>query len=207
MNETLKLFEDAGAVITNSHIVYTSGKHGSAYINKDAIYPNTETISLLCQRLAKHFASHPVDGVLAPALGGIILSQWIAHHLSTLRGKTVFAVYSEKMEDDSFVIKRGYDKLLPGKNILVAEDVLNTGGSVLKVIQEAKKHRATVIGVAALCNRGAVTAQDLEVPEIKALIDVNLEAWEAKSCPLCQKKVPINLSVGKGREFLASHKT
>jgi len=27
-----------GAVITGSHFVYTSGKHGSAYVNKDAVY-------------------------------------------------------------------------------------------------------------------------------------------------------------------------
>ncbi len=35
--EVLDILAKTGAVITNSHIVYTSGKHGTAYVNKDAV--------------------------------------------------------------------------------------------------------------------------------------------------------------------------
>ena len=38
----LRIFAEVRAVITGSHIVYTSGKHGTAYVNKDAVYPHTE---------------------------------------------------------------------------------------------------------------------------------------------------------------------
>ena len=34
----LQLLFDAGAVITDSHLVYTSGKHGSAYFNNVPIF-------------------------------------------------------------------------------------------------------------------------------------------------------------------------
>ena len=36
-------------MITGSHVVYTSGKHGSAYVNKDAVYPNTARVAELCR--------------------------------------------------------------------------------------------------------------------------------------------------------------
>ncbi len=39
--EVLQFFGKIGVVITDSHIVYTSGKHGAEYVNKDAIYPHT----------------------------------------------------------------------------------------------------------------------------------------------------------------------
>ncbi len=37
--EVLQVLGKVGAVIADSHIVYTSGKHGTAYVNKDAVYP------------------------------------------------------------------------------------------------------------------------------------------------------------------------
>jgi orotate phosphoribosyltransferase len=34
-SEAEQILNQAGAVITNSHVVYTSSKHGSTYVNKD----------------------------------------------------------------------------------------------------------------------------------------------------------------------------
>ncbi|MBI5630876.1 MAG: phosphoribosyltransferase [Elusimicrobia bacterium] len=207
-NEILEMLSGIGAVITGSHIVYTSGKHGSAYVNKDAIYPHTRETSRLCRALAERFAQDGVEAVLAPAVGGVILSQWVAHHLTELKGREVLGLYAEKSEDGrSFVIKRGYDRLLAGRRILVVEDVLTTGGSVRKVVDGARALGAVIIGVAALCNRGGVLARDLgEVPRLEALINISLESWEERDCPLCAKGEPVNTGVGKGREFLARRK-
>ena len=206
--DVLQILNKVGAVITNSHIVYTSGKHGTAYVNKDAVYPHTIETSLLCRAIAEHFAHDHVDVVIAPAIGGVILSQWIAYHLTEMQQRTVLGVYAEKAETgDAFVIKRGYDKLLAGKNVLVVEDVLTTGGSVKKVIEAVRDIGGTVIGLGALCNRGGITPADVaNPPKLFSLIHVTLEAWDEDVCPLCAKQIPINISVGKGREYLSKKK-
>lgn len=201
--EILTTLRSVGAIITDSHLVYTSGKHGSMYINKDALYPHTKETSSLCRVIAEHFANDRVDVVLAPALGGIILSQWTAYHLSNINNREVLGVYAEKA-DDGFLIKRGYDKLLAGKKILVLEDILTTGGSAKKVVSVARAFGAEIIGVGALCNRGGIIANDLgDVPQLFSLISMNLEAWDEADCPLCKQGLPVNTSVGKGLEFLA----
>ena len=41
-SEIVQILKKIGAVITGDHFVYTSGKHGSVYINKDALYPHTK---------------------------------------------------------------------------------------------------------------------------------------------------------------------
>jgi len=196
------------AFISNSHIVYTSGRHGSQYMNKDAIYPHTELTSQLCEEIAKRFEKSGVEVVLAPALGGIILSQWVAHHLTRLLKKEILGVYAEKSpEGDSFLLKRGYDQLVKGKKVLILEDVLTTGISVKRVVELTRACGGDIVGVGALCNRGGVTAKDLhDVPRLEALIEVKFDSWEAEACPLCAKKVPINTEVGKGREFLKTGK-
>ena len=205
MNEQqrLAILADVKAVITDSHLVYTSGKHGSAYVNKDAIYPHTSITAQLCAEIAMEFR-YGVDVVIAPAVGGVVLTQWTAYHLSSLMGKEVLAVYAEKIEGGEFIIGRGYDKLVTNKRILVVEDILNTGGSANGVIKAVRKIGGNIIGLGAICNRGGVTAADLgDIPQLFALTNIKLDAWDEADCPLCKEGVPINTEVGKGRAYLA----
>ncbi|GMQ94917.1 MAG: phosphoribosyltransferase family protein [Patescibacteria group bacterium] len=206
--EVIKILENVGAVIVDSHMVYTSGRHGTAYVNKDALYPHTKETSKLCRAIAERFAESNIQVVIAPALGGIILSQWISHHLSELTGHEVLGVYAEKAEGgETFEIRRGYDKLVSGKRVLVVEDILTTGGSAKKVVKATRAAGGDVIGLGVLCNRGGITPQDVAgVPELFALFNIKLDTWEEALCPLCKSGVPINIDVGKGKEFLARKK-
>jgi len=203
--EILSTLGGVGALLKDSHIVYTSGKHGESYVNKDALYPHTELTSKLCEVIAMHFSATKIDVIAAPALGGIILSQWTAHHLSRINKREVLSIYGEKTSDDNFVIKRGYDKLLSHRRVLVVEDVLTTGGSVKKMVAIVRQLQGDVVGIGALCNRGGLSAQSLGVPDFFPLVSLDLSSWEAASCPLCIKKIPINTQVGKGREFLEAN--
>ena len=205
--EVLKILGKVNAVVTDSHIVYTSGKHGTAYINKDAVYPHTKETSQLCRAIAERFADSGVEVVIARSIGGVILSQWVAHHLTDITGREVLGVYSEK-DGDSFVIKRGYDKIVQGKKVLVVEDVLTTGGSAKKVIEATRALGGDVVGLGVLCNRGGITPQDVEnPPKLFSLINVKFDTWDEAECPMCSKGVLINTDVGKGREFLARKKS
>jgi orotate phosphoribosyltransferase len=191
------ILAEARAIVTGSHIVYTSGKHGSAYVNKDAVYPNTVRVAELCRHLGDAAAPHRPEIVCGPAMGGIILAQWTGHHLG------LPAVYAEKAAEGGMALRRGYDKLVAGRRVLVVEDVLNTGGSVREAVAAVRAAGGDPVVVAALVNRGAVTAADVGVPALVALLDVALDAWDAEACPLCRDGVPVNTDVGKGREFLA----
>jgi len=212
--EVLDIFKQTGGYIADSHIVYTSGKHGSAYLNKDAIYPHTAEVSILCRAIAEQFKGKGVEVVAAPALGGIVLMQWVAHHLSEIEGREVLGVYTEKtppspplgkggMGGSDQIFTRGYDAHVKGKKVLVVEDLLTTGGSVYKVVQSVVKAGGTVIAAAALVNRGQVTSHHVGDVPLFTLASVSLDAWDEPDCPLCQQGMPINTTVGKGREYLA----
>jgi orotate phosphoribosyltransferase len=207
--EIMQMFVDAGAIITGSHFVYNSGRHSSVYINKDALYLHTGIISQLCQRMALPYTPDEIDVVVGPVLGGIVLSQWTTYALNAKRttGETL-AVYAEKEagSDHAFAFYRSYDRHIPGKNILVVEDILTTGGSVRRVIELISRHGGNVVGVSALCNRGNVQPKDVGDVPINTLVTLDLETYAEENCPFCEQRVPINTEVGKGRMFLAKQK-
>ena len=199
----LKELGRIGALVQNSHIVYTSGRHGSEYVNKDAIYPHIDLTAALCRELAAPFFDQNVEAVLAPALGGIILSQWTAHHIQAATAQPVLALYAEK-SGEGFLLTRGYDKLIAGKRTLVVEDVVTTGGSIKAVVRLATASGAKLVGAAVLCNRGGIQAKAVgDVPKLHSLLELSLDSWAPDQCPLCAKDIPINTDFGKGREFLA----
>lgn len=197
-SSVVRLLEQVGAILRNDHFIYTSGRHGSAYVNKDALYPHTAATRRLTRFLAEHAVEYDIDIVAGPALGGIILSQWTAYHLSHLKRREVLGIYSEKDPEGVQVFRRGYDELLQGKRVLLVEDVLTTGQSVLALAERVRENDGCVAAIGALVNRApqSINADYLGAPFF-ALANLEFPSWLAEECPLCAEGMPINTRVGK----------
>ncbi len=191
--------------MTDDHFVYTSGKHGEVYVNKDAIYPHPLEVSEVGKLFAEKYKDADIDVVAAPALGGIILSTWTAYHLTQLKGKEILGVYAEKMPDKTMAFTRGYDSLIRGKNILVIEDLTTTGGSVKKVVDLVRETGGNVAAVCVMVNRNpdGVNAESVGAP-FDALGVLKAEAWNEDELPDRIKSRPINTKVGHGKKYLES---
>lgn len=197
----LTIFERVGAIITDSHIIYTSGRHGTSYVNKDALYVHPAETGVICSYIAAQFVDASVEVVAGPTIGGVILAQWTAYHLRKMTRSPVLAVYAEEdAETRRRVFRRGYGEIVAGKRVLVVEDVLTTGGSVRKVVDAVRELGGIPVGIGALCNRGGLTAEALDVPHFAPLLTLSLESWDERECPLCQQGVPVNTQVGKGAQ-------
>jgi orotate phosphoribosyltransferase len=228
-----ELFAEANAIVTNDHFVYTSGKHGSEYVNKDVIYPHTESVIRLCHELGERImkAARPgqaVNTVVGPEKGAIILSTHLAHYLDVRYAPPgVKSVYAEKelqertvdidgqpqkvlIDTKRFMFGRGFEQYVTGKNVLIVEDILNTGGSAKRAIDAVRKIGGNVVGLGALCNRGGVTREQLGLDEsafFSSLMNVTMAMYEAADCPFCAAHVPINQKLGHGKKFLESKKS
>lgn len=212
--EIRQIFADCRAVVTDDHFVYTAGDHGSAYVNKNAISPYPTKLKRLCDLLAEQTQSASadplpfrIDAVVAPAVGGIAPLQHVALKLSEFCSKEVLAIFAEKTDDGSFVIGRGQASLVTGKRVVVLEDIINSATSIKELIACVRSIDCDISAAAALCNRGGITAKDLQVPELHALLDFSLDKWPAGECPLCKKGMPINTELGHGKKFLAEQET
>ena len=197
--DILTELEKIGAVFTDKHFVYTSGKHGSGYINMDMMFPHTELVAEICRALAEPFAGDFAT-VVAPATGGIVLA------VLTARETGAKGVWADKDGMGGFEFERaGFVQQVASKQVLVVEDLLTTGGSVEKVCREVEKAGGTVIGVSVVCNRGGVTAEDLHVPRLEQLANVQFVANDPADCPECAAHVPIVEDMGHGDDYKKEH--
>lgn len=203
MNKVIDILTKVGAIISNSHFVGTSGLHFDTYINKDALLPHTEEVSKICKIFAEKYKDKNIEVVVAPALGGVILSQWTAYHLTKLKGEEVLGLYTEKTGEGDQVFTRGYEKYVKGKRVLILEDSAQTGGSVIKVVKSVKQAGGEIVGVCVMVNKDPekINSVSLSVP-LDSLSELPVVTYTQNDCPMCKKGIPINTIVGHGKKFL-----
>lgn len=89
------------------------------------------------------------------AVGGIVVGAIpVAMAVASVTGKNSFAVRKEPKGHGDGALIAG--PLKPGQKVLIVEDTVTTGGSLLPSIEAVQNFGCEVIGVAALLDRGGV---------------------------------------------------
>jgi len=103
------------------------------------------------------------------------------------RAMQLRALFAER-QDGTLMLRRGFT-LSPGDRVVVVEDVITTGGSTRETIAVAEAAGATVLGAAAIVDRGSNPAR-INLP-LQALVRMEVPAYPPESCPMCAKGMPV----------------
>jgi len=178
--DVLEIFKKSGALL-EGHFKLTSGLHSGQYLEKFQVLQWPEYTGLLCKEIAERFKNDNIGVVVGPVTGGIILAYETAKNLG-VRG-----IFTER-EEGKMTLRRGF-KINPGERVLIVEDIITTGGSVLEVIEALKTTGANIVGVGLLADRSGGKI-DFGVRK-EALLTMKVENYQAEKCPLCAKGVPL----------------
>jgi orotate phosphoribosyltransferase len=184
MNETdiLKVLEETGALLSG-HFELRSGLHSNRFFQCANVLRYPRIAGRLCEELVARMQSSlavgRVDGVISPALGGILVGHEVA------RAMDVRCIFAEK-QDNKLVMRRFAMK--PGERYVVAEDVITRGGRVQETIDLVKAAGAEVAAVLVLVDRSAGQAK-FDYPTL-SLLQMAPEVWDPSVCPLCAAKQP-----------------
>jgi len=176
-----RAFESAGAFL-RGHFVYTSGRHGADYLEKFRILEDPRATTELAGMIAERFRSLKPELVAGPTTGGIILAFEVARQLG------VDAVYVERGEPGGRVLRRGFE-IPPETRVLIVDDVVTTGGSLLETQACIAKAGGVVIGIGVLADRTAGRVAP-DVPFYTCLT-VDFPSYTPDACPLCAGGVPV----------------
>ena len=179
--EARRTFESAGAFL-RGHFVYTSGRHGADYLEKFRILEDPRATTELARMIAERFRAMKPELVAGPTTGGIILAFEVARQLG------VDAVYVERGDAGGRVLRRGFE-IAPDTRVLVVDDVVTTGGSLVETQACILNAGGQVIGIGVLADRTAGRV-GTEVP-FYACLTVDFPSYPPDACPLCASGIPI----------------
>lgn len=174
-----EIFEKTGAMLSG-HFLLTSGRHSDRYFQCAKVLQHPVYCGELCRELAGMFAGKEIETVAGPAMGGILVSYEVARALG------VRSIFAER-ENGAMTLRRGFG-VEPGEKVLVVEDVITTGGSVMEVVEVIRKAGGNVVGVGVLVDRSG-GAVDLGVPT-RSLMSVPAVSYAPDECPLCREGIP-----------------
>lgn len=220
--EAIRLLDEA-QVVARGHFVYKSGLHGNAYVQKDKTISDpalqARITELMAGDIAGTFESDEVDSLVGIAPCSSMLASRIAEHLGTIWGKTPSLVFAEKVTDmrhnvvegyvlhEEFQLKRGFDQEIKNKKVLLIEDVVTTGGSLVQVRDLVNKVEGVeIVGAAAEWSRSPeeVTAKSLGLNIWLPLVSKALATYQKGSCPMDAdlEQFPIRTDLGHGAAYL-----
>ncbi|RUM86932.1 MAG: orotate phosphoribosyltransferase [Thermovibrio sp.] len=173
-----EIFLKADAFLTG-HFLLSSGLHSPYYLQCAKVLQYPEYSEILCKELAERIGDLGVDYdlVIAPAIGGIIVSYETARHLG-VRG-----IFAERVNGE-LTLRRGFE-IKPGERAIVVEDVVTTGKSTRETIEVVKSHGGEVVAVGSLVDRSGGSV-DFGVP-FKTLWRLEVPVYRPEECPLCKE--------------------
>lgn len=176
--EIENLLAEKGAILSG-HFVLTSGRHSDTYVQCARILEDPELTMRLARTAAAKVVGHKVDLVAAPAVGAILFGFAVAQALG------VKFIFSER-EAGKMTFRRSFE-VPHGSKVLIAEDVVTTGGSVAEIAELIRKSGGEPVGVVSLIDRGGKkTFSEPYWP----LLQLDVESWDSDSCVLCRSGEP-----------------
>jgi orotate phosphoribosyltransferase len=179
-----RILKNTGSIM-EGHFKLTSGFHSKYYLQCARLLQYPAVVYGIIGDALKEFGNEinneNIQTVISPAIGGILFGYMLAFKLNT---KMIFT----ERKNESMELRRGFE-INPGEKVIIAEDVITTGGSVFEVIEICKKLRADIKGIISIVDR----SEDIkfEYP-FYSLIKLKIEKYAPDNCPLCAKNLPID---------------
>ena len=172
--ESLKILKETKALL-EGHFILSSGLHSKQYIQCAKLLSHPIKAIKICESLTEKIKDNfkNIDLILSPAIGGIVIGYEIGRQLSK---ETIFA----ERENGKMTLRRGFE-LAKNSNVLIVEDVITTGKSVLECKDIVINNKANLLGYACLIDR---SNQDCLIKDkIISQIKFNIETFDENKLP------------------------
>jgi orotate phosphoribosyltransferase len=155
---TESLFQRAGA-LKEGHFLLKSGRHSERYLEKFLLLQDPAVTSELCSlwaSAARGTDGRPmVDVVAGPTTGGIVLA------FETARQLGVRGIFAEEIRAPDGAARREFRRgfrIEPGERVLLVDDILTTGGSLLAMLPPVEAAGGEIVACFVLADRSGGTA-------------------------------------------------
>jgi orotate phosphoribosyltransferase len=183
-------------LLSNGHFDYGNGYHGEAYVNPHQLFKHPSTIWRFAQDLldvVPFDVLQKVEVVAGPATGGALLAHTMAGLLDSRRPLTVPRCLFAPIHDDAsggLALRSFYRHEMKGRRVLVADDVRNTGKTLVRCAELIREAGGELVATVVICDRREAMFT-LDAPHIALAEYATPHNHRADNCPLCRDGRPI----------------
>ncbi len=173
--ETIALLKEYGAV-EEGHFILASGKHSAYYVKKGKLVQHPWELQRMIEQVVPALeALGKIDVVLSPAMGGVPVGQQVG---LALHARTIYA--ERNAATNQLELKRGFE-IRPGERLLLVEDVITTGGTLLELTDFIESQGGVVAGVFVVVNRSG--KQTVGEYPVVSCMEIQFPVYEPDSLP------------------------
>jgi len=145
--DVLALYREAGAY-HEGHFLLASGRHSPKFLQSTTVLQHPRLTEQVGQAIAQKLREAGIEAqtLVGPAMGGVVLAYEVARHYETR------AIFTEKDGGGGMKV-RGAFTITPGEPFIAVEDVLTTGGSVLKAVRAVEALGGKCVAIACIVDR------------------------------------------------------
>jgi len=159
-NRVIEILKESG-VLQEGHFLLSSGRHADKYLQCAQVLQYPNYTGELAEGIASLWDQDKIDVVIGPAIGGIIVSYAVGQAL----GKR--AIFTER-SDGKMNLRRSF-QIKDEERVLIVEDVVTTGGSVIEVID---------------------LLEERKIYPYRPLLTMDIKTYSPDDCPLCKANIP-----------------
>lgn len=150
--DVLALYRQAGAY-HEGHFLLASGRHSPKFLQSTTVLQYPHLTGQIAAAMAARLTQAGVQAnlLIGPAMGGVVLAYEVARHFG---GDDVRAIFAEKDGQGGMKIREAFT-VAPGEAFIAVEDVLTTGGSVLKAVRAAEAAGGRCAAIVCIVDRRA----------------------------------------------------
>ncbi len=168
--------------LLEGHFLLSSGRHSDRYIQCAKLLSHPNLAEKAVKKITDQI-TEDVDLIVGPAMGGILVSYEVARQLNTE------SIFLERNQDSGeFEVRRGFE-IKKGQKVVVTEDVITTGKSILEAIKVVEAHGAEVVALVTLVDRQTHSLDNDY--KIYSGTKINFDTFDKDNCPLCKENVEL----------------
>ena len=194
--KALAHLQQYSVLMLNGHFDFGNGYHGRVYLNPHQLFRHPSRIWRLAQDLIDVLPAsirESTQVVAGPATGGALLAHTVAGLLDGRRAitkpDTLFAPFVAD-PTGTFTLARFYAEQLRGREVLIVDDVRNTGQTLARCAQLVREAGGHVLATAEIYDRMEAIV-DAGVPNY-ALAEYRAPGnYAADACPMCRDGIAV----------------
>jgi len=188
-------------LLEKRHFALGPDVHSSSFVVREACVSMLELRQTLPVAIARTMGRLN-DVVAAASPEDVALMNLTTLQLAKVAERTGLSVTAVCSRDgDRYAFGPTFARMMRGRQVTIMTFVLDGEAECLRIAEAVRRAKGDPAEIVCVLNTTGIELVDGRIP-VRSVAEMKRVAFPADDCPLCKRRIPIDLEYGYGREFV-----